>query len=154
MKARLHGVALAVLAALPSAYAQQAVEKGERIEVTGSRLATSSDVESASPIAVIKAEDIKMDGFQSIELVLNNYPQFFADQGNRISNSATGTATANLRALGPERTLVLLSGKRMPAGSPFVLSPDLNQVPPQLIQRVEVLTGGASAVYGSDAIAG
>src|SRR5258706_9746619 len=156
MKARLHGVALAVLAALPSAYAQQAVEKGERIEVTGSRLATSSDVESASPIAVIKAEDIKMDGFQSIELVLNNYPQFFADQGNRISNSATGTATANLRALGPERTLVILNGKRMPTGSPFsyAFAPDLNQIPTPLIQRIEVLTGGASAVYGSDAIAG
>jgi outer membrane cobalamin receptor len=134
MKAKLRRVALAVLAACPPAYAEQAVP-GERIEVTGSRL-PSSDVESTSPVAVIRAEDIRLEGFQSIELVLNNFPQFTADQGTRISNGATGTATANLRALGAERTLVLLNGKRMPAGSPFTLAPDLNQVPMALIQRV------------------
>jgi iron complex outermembrane recepter protein len=155
MKARLHGIALAVVAALPSANAQQAVEKAERIEVTGSRIApSSSDVDSPSPIAIISAQDIRLEGYQNLELILNNYPQFVPDQGNRLSNGATGTATANLRGLGPGRSLVLVNGKRMPAGNPFVLSPDLNQVPPQLIRRVEVLTGGASAVYGSDAIAG
>ena len=147
-------VAAAFAAVVPWANAEQAVEKGERIEITGSRLATSSDAESASPVAVIRAEDIRMEGFQSLELVLNNYPQFAGDQGNRISNSASGTATVNLRALGAQRTLVLLNGRRLPAGSPFALSPDLNQIPTPLIQRVEVLTGGASAVYGSDAIAG
>src|SRR5688572_12698674 len=112
-RGRMAAALVALAAGLPS-HAQQAAEKMERIEVTGSRLPMSSDVETASPVAIVKAEDIRLEGFQSLELVLNNYPQFFADQGNRISNGATGTATANLRALGPERTLVLLNGKRMP----------------------------------------
>jgi len=72
-------IAAAVASALQLVHAEQAVEKGERIEVTGSRLAVSSDVASASPIAVIRAEDIKNEGFQSLELILNNYPQFFPD---------------------------------------------------------------------------
>jgi len=159
VKKRVHrpavaALAIAVASALPAAHAEQAVEKGERIEVTGSRIGAASDAESASPIAIIRAEDIRLDGYQSIELVLNNYTQFFGDQGNRISNGATGTATANLRALGAQRTLVLLNGRRLVNGDPWMLAPDLNQLPSQLIQRVEVLTGGASAVYGSDAIAG
>ena len=157
MDARVRGrmaAALAALAAGLPSHAQQAAEKMERIEVTGSRLPTSSDAETPSPVAIIHAADIRVDGLQSLELVLNNYPQFAADQGTRISNGATGTATANLRALGAQRTLVLVNGRRMPAGSPWALSPDLNQIPPQLIQRVEILTGGASAVYGADALAG
>jgi outer membrane receptor protein involved in Fe transport len=154
MRGELRCIALAVASALGTASAQQAgVERMERVEITGSRI-LSSDVESPSPIAIITAKDVKVEGYQDLELILNNFPQFVPDQGNRLSNGATGTATANLRGLGAARTLVLVNGKRMPAGSPFVLSPDLNQIPPQLIQRVEVLTGGASAVYGSDAIAG
>jgi outer membrane receptor protein involved in Fe transport len=146
--------ALALVAAVLPAGAQQAAEKLERIEITGSRLPISSEVDTASPVVIIRAEDIRIDGYPSVELILNNLPQFAADQGTRISNGATGTATANLRALGAQRTLVLMNGRRMPAGSPGALSPDLNQIPPQLIQRVEILTGGASAVYGADAIAG
>ena len=146
-------LALAVCAGFQTARAQQAVQTGERIEVTGSRL-VSSDAESASPIAIVRAEDIRMDGYGSIELMLNNYPQLLGDQGNRISNGASGTATADLRGLGAQRTLVLMNGKRLPPGDPQSLAPDLNQIPPALIQRVEILTGGASAIYGSDAIAG
>ena len=72
------------------------------------------------------------------------------------ANGATTTATVDLRGLGPERTLVLINGRRMPAGSPIQggIGADLNQIPAALIDRVEVLTGGASATYGSDAIAG
>ena len=148
------GATLSALVAMSSAFAEQAAEKLERIEVTGSRLPTSSEVATSSPVAIIRAEDLRLDGYQNLELALNNFPQFSPDQGSRISNGASGTATANLRGLGAQRTLVLLNGKRMVAGSPTALSPDLNQVPPQLIQRVEILTGGASAVYGADAIAG
>jgi outer membrane receptor protein involved in Fe transport len=137
-----------------TASAQAAAERLERIEITGSRLPTSSDIDTPSPVAIVRAEDIRLEGYQSLELVLNNYPQFVADQGNRVSNGASGTATADLRGLGAQRTLVLLNGRRMPAGTRGALSPDLNQIPPQLIQRVEILTGGASAVYGADAIAG
>jgi iron complex outermembrane receptor protein len=140
--------------ALGLAHAQSAPEKLERIEITGSRLPAASDSDSTSPVAIVSAEDLRVEGFQSLELILNNYPQFQADQGTRISNGATGTATANLRGLGANRTLVLFNGRRMVAGNPYVLVPDLNQVPPALIRRVEILTGGASAIYGSDAIAG
>jgi outer membrane receptor protein involved in Fe transport len=146
-------LAVAVVSALHSARAEQAVEKGERIEVTGSRLA-SSDVESASPIAIIKAEELKIDGFPTLELILANWPQIYTDYGNRINNGQSGAATVGLRGLGAQRTLTLLDGHRLPPGSPAQLAPDLNTIPAALIQRIEILTGGASAVYGSDAIAG
>lgn len=121
--------------------------------MTGSRIVTT-DVESASPIAIINAADIKSSGYATLELILNNFPQLVGDQGMRLSNGATGTSTANLRGLFAERTLVLVNGRRLMAGSPFLLVPDLNQIPVQLISRIEILTGGASAVHGSDAIAG
>ncbi|MGE5617248.1 MAG: TonB-dependent receptor domain-containing protein, partial [Bacillota bacterium] len=149
-------VALAMMAA-PLVYAQQAeVQKGERIEITGTRI-PSPNLESTSPVAVIGAEDIKFEGVRNVESLLNNMPQVFATQGASISNGSTGTATVDLRGLGSARTLVLVNGKRMPAGSPHAGStgaPDLNQIPTPLIQRVEILTGGASSVYGSDAISG
>jgi len=132
------------------AMAQQA---SERVEITGSRL-KSFETESASPVVSISAESIKVEGVRSVEQLLNNLPQVFADYGGTVSNGATGTATVNLRNLGRDRTLVLVNGRRMPAGSPRALATDLNQIPVSLIKRVEVLTGGASAVYGSDAVAG
>jgi iron complex outermembrane recepter protein len=146
-------VALALMAA-PVAMAQQtAAESKERIEVTGTRI-QSPNIESTSPVAVITAEDIKFEGVRSAESLLNNLPQVFADQGGNVSNGASGTATVNLRNLGADRTLVLVNGKRMPAGSPRLYATDLNQIPLPLVERVEVLTGGASAIYGSDAVAG
>ena len=148
-------LALALMAA-PLAFAQSA-ERGERIEVTGTRI-PSPNIESTSPVAVVTAQDIKLEGVTRIEDMLNSLPQVFADFGATISNGATGTATVNLRNLGATRTLVLMNGRRLPIGSPAPFtanySPDLNQIPTPLIQRIEVLTGGASAVYGSDAIAG
>ena len=71
-----------------------------------------------------------------------------------MSNGATGTATVDLRGLGSARTLVLVDGRRMPYGGVTNSAADLNQIPARMVERVEVLTGGASAVYGSDAIAG
>jgi iron complex outermembrane recepter protein len=150
-------VALAMMAA-PLAFGQQAeVQKGERIEITGTRI-PSPNLESASPVAVISAQDIKFEGVTRVEDMLNSLPQVFADYGANLSNGATGTATVNLRNLGATRTLVLMNGKRLPIGDPQPFTagypPDINQVPAPLIQRIEVLTGGASAVYGSDAVAG
>ena len=136
----------------PVALAQQAGDV-QRIEVTGTRLPSLS-VEGPSPITVINAQDIRFDGVRKTEDLLNNLPQVFADQGGNISNGATGTATVNLRNFGADRTLVLVNGRRLPAGSPLAYAADLNQIPAPLIQRVEVLTGGASAIYGSDAVAG
>ncbi|MBL8513823.1 MAG: TonB-dependent receptor plug domain-containing protein, partial [Betaproteobacteria bacterium] len=128
-------------------------QKVEKVEVTGSRIA-SPNVESVSPITTIDAAAIKVDGLRSVENLLNNLPQVFADQGANISNGATGNANVNLRGLNPERTLVLVNGRRMAAGSPRSFAVDLNQIPAPLIKRIEILTGGGGAVYGSDAVAG
>src|ERR1051325_6052678 len=152
-------VALAVLAQV--AYAQQqplqTAERVERVEITGSRL-PALNVEGPSPITTMNAEDIRMNGFQKAEDLLNNLPQVQASQSSTQSNGATGTVNVNLRNLGPTRNLVLLNGRRLPAGSPrsgaFSAAADLHEIPTALIQRVELLTGGASAVYGSDAITG
>ncbi|HUR19828.1 MAG TPA: TonB-dependent receptor plug domain-containing protein, partial [Vicinamibacterales bacterium] len=139
--------------AAPFAFAQ-ATPPAVKIEVTGSRIPLQQNVESTSPIAVISAEDIKIEGVRNTENLLQNMPQVFADQGSTVSNGASGTATVDLRNLGADRTLVLVNGKRLPAGSPTYYPADLNQIPAALISRVEILTGGASAIYGSDAIAG
>jgi outer membrane receptor protein involved in Fe transport len=88
------------------------------------------------------------------EEILNALPQVASDQGAFISNGATGTATVDLRGLGAARTLVLVNGRRLMPGDPFDPVPDINAVPTALIKRVEVLTGGATSVYGSDAVAG
>lgn len=138
---------------LAQSSAGEPVQSRDRIEVTGSRL-VKLDVESASPIHTITAEEIRSEGYPSIEMILNNFPQIVADQGSRVSNGATGTSTVNLRGLLPGRTLVLVNGRRLLSGSPFILAADLNQIPAHLVARIEIFTGGASAVHGSDAIAG
>ncbi len=125
----------------------------EQVIVTGSRI-PQANLEGVSPVSVLGAQDIQLEGTVQVEDLINNLPQAFADQGGNISNGATGTATVNLRNLGTDRTLVLVNGRRMPAGSPQDVAVDLNAIPASLIERVEVLTGGASAVYGSDAVAG
>ena len=140
------------VAYVPAASAQE--QELEQIIVTGSRIA-QANLEGTSPVSVIGAQDITFEGTVQVEDLINNLPQAFADQGGNISNGASGTATVNLRNLGADRTLVLVNGRRLPAGSPRgPVAPDLNQIPASLIERVEVLTGGASAVYGSDAVAG
>lgn len=138
------------------AYAQQpAAERVERVEITGTRLPVIS-TEGASPVAVMNAEEIRMDGLAKPEDLLRNLPQVFDAQSTTQSNGATGTAQVNLRNLGADRNLVLVNGRRLPPGSPRQggYAADLNQIPAPLIQRVELLTGGASAIYGSDAISG
>ena len=125
-------------------------------QVTGSRI-PSPNLTSTSPVTQVTATDIRIEGVNNVENLLNNLPQVFADQGGNISNGSSGTATVNLRNLGASRTLVLVNGRRLPAGSPGSAAgypTDLNQIPAPLIERVEILTGGASAIYGSDAVAG
>jgi iron complex outermembrane recepter protein len=140
------------VAYVPAASAQD--QELEQIIVTGSRI-PQANLEGTSPVSVIGAQDVQLEGRMQVEDLINNLPQAFADQGGNVSNGASGTATVNLRNLGANRTLVLVNGRRMPAGSPRgPVAADLNQIPVSLIERVEVLTGGASAVYGSDAVAG
>ncbi len=140
------------VAYVPAASAQD--QELEQIIVTGSRI-PQANLEGTSPVSVLGAQDVQFEGTVQVEDLINNLPQAFADQGGNLSNGASGTATVNLRNLGSDRTLVLVNGRRLPAGSPRgPVAPDLNQIPTPLIERVEVLTGGASAVYGSDAVAG
>lgn len=147
-------VATGVLLALGGGFALGAFAQAtDRVEITGSRIKSLS-VDTVSPVTVVDAKEIKVDGVRNVESFLNNLPQVFADQGANVVNGSTGTATVNLRGLGADRTLVLVNGRRLPMGSPNSVAADLNQIPAGLIRRVEVLTGGASAVYGSDAVSG
>jgi outer membrane receptor protein involved in Fe transport len=147
------GVALAALAASPS-YAQSASgTEVKEVVVTGSRI-KRPNLTSESPVTSVNSQEMKLSGATGVEQVLNNLPQAFADQSNTFANGATGTATVNLRNLGAVRTLVLVDGKRLMPGDPTYPVADLNVIPAGLVDRVDVLTGGASAVYGSDAIGG
>ncbi|MFO1406798.1 MAG: TonB-dependent receptor [Steroidobacteraceae bacterium] len=126
----------------------------EQVIVTGSRI-PQPNIEGTSPVTVVGSKDIEIQGAQQVTDFTNKLPQVFAAQGSNVSNGASGTSTIDLRGLGSNRTLVLVNGRRMPAGSPTgPVAPDVNAIPPSLIKRVEVLTGGASAVYGADAVAG
>jgi len=150
------GVAAAALsAALLSspAFAQDNEGGDEVIIVTGSRIA-APNLTSVAPITTVTAEDIKLTGTNKTEDLLNSLPQVFASQSSTVSNGATGTATVDLRGLGAERTLVLINGRRLIPGDPGSSAADLNFIPTSLVKRVEVLTGGASATYGADAVAG
>ncbi|TWB21867.1 TonB-dependent receptor-like protein [Nitrospirillum amazonense] len=129
------------------------------IIVTGSRI-RSPDATSVSPISTVSGEELQQRGVTRVEDLINTLPQAYADQGagNRGGTvGASGTATINLRNLGNQRTLVLIDGRRLMQGDPDRTSaqaPDINNVPAALIERIDVVTGGASAVYGSDALAG
>ena len=142
--ARTFGAGMAVTV-VSVAYAQPApVVPLAPTQVTGSRI-VSPNITSTSPVAQVTATDIKLEGVTNVENLLNNLPQVFADFGSNISNGATGTASVNLRNLGSARTLVLINGRRLPAGSPTFYPTDINEIPAPLIERVEILTGGASA---------
>jgi iron complex outermembrane recepter protein len=156
-------LAAAAASAVGPAYAQTAPAVAndttlQEVVVTGSRLAISPNDVSISPITSLGSLDIQKSGLVRTEDLLNNLPQVVAEQSSGTSISANGTATVSLRGLGSQRTLVLVNGTRLAPGAGLGVtttsSADLNQVPADLIERVDVLTGGASAVYGADAVAG
>ncbi|MBX6421790.1 MAG: TonB-dependent receptor [Nevskia sp.] len=136
-----------------SANGAQKAEVLTGVQVTGTRI-RAPNITSTSPVTSVDSMEIKYEGATRTEDVLNNLPQVFADQGSAFSNGSDGTAAVNLRGLGSNRTMVLIDGKRMVPGDPRTLSADVNFIPAGLIERVDVLTGGASAVYGADAVAG
>lgn len=131
-----------------------AEEPGEgEIVVTGSRI-TRHDLTSPSPTTIVTGDDIKLSGNVTIENTLYEFPQLASGTTSSVNNGGgSGVLTANLRGLGATRTLVLTNGRRfIPANSDGLV--DLATIPDALVERVEIITGGASAVYGSDAIAG
>ena len=119
------------------------------IVVTGTRI-RRPDLESNSPLTTVSSQEIKYQGAVQVENVLNRLPQFTADANDNVSNGSGGTSAANLRNLGSNRVLVLLNGQRLMPSQAV----DLNFVPSSLVDRIDVVTGGASAVYGSDALSG
>jgi iron complex outermembrane recepter protein len=144
----------AALAFAAPAMAQDAPAQDlDDVVVTGSRIPQANLV-TTSPVTQVTGEDIDVAGVTRVEDLISQLPQAFAAQNSTVANGASGTATVSLRNLGSSRTLVLIDGRRMGYGSPNDDAADLNQIPEQLVERVEVLTGGASAVYGSDAVAG
>ncbi|MEM7708556.1 MAG: TonB-dependent receptor [Pseudomonadota bacterium] len=124
----------------------------EEVVVTGSRI-RRRDLSSVSPLITIDRSELQFAGRPTIEEVLNRMPQVTPDFGRTSNNPGDGTARVNLRGLGAGRTLVLLNGRRL-APSGVGSAVDLNNLPTGLIDRVEVITGGAAAVYGADAVAG
>lgn len=125
----------------------------ETVVVTGSRI-PSPNLYSSTPVTSVGQDEIKYQGTTSVETMLNSLPSAFATQTSEVANGATGTSSADLRGLGSSRTLVLIDGKRLMPGAPDSEVPDLNFIPSALVERMEVVTGGASTVYGSDAVAG
>lgn len=153
----LFPVSLLALAAAP-AWAQDTGDEEastlDRIEVTGSRI-KRADIEGALPVTVIERKDIEVSGEVSVADLLrsttfNSFGSFRPQSGS----SAQANATLDLRGLGSNRTLILIDGRRAPISAATGISQDLNTIPLAAVERIEVLSDGASAIYGSDAIGG
>ncbi|HAT26053.1 MAG TPA: TonB-dependent receptor, partial [Gammaproteobacteria bacterium] len=141
---------MATTAGMNTAYAQD--DALEEVIVTGSRL-VRTDLASVSPLQIVDSEEFIMSGSINIEQKLAELPMTLPSFGPSSNNPGDGTALVNLRGLGTSRTLVLVNGRRyMPSQQSGEV--DLNTIPATLIKQVDVITGGASAVYGSDALAG
>jgi outer membrane receptor protein involved in Fe transport len=126
----------------------------EEVIVTGSRLSDNPNLAAATPVLSVSGDEAAIRGNVRIEDFVNILPQVFAAQAGEVSNGAVGTAQLDLRGLNPIRTLVLVDGFRLPYGSSQSSPANVDVIPMQLVERVDILTGGASAVYGSDAIGG
>ena len=162
---RLTLAAVATGAAAPHALAQTSPSVPapnapvQEVVVTGSRIQQAPNDVSISPVVSVSALDIQQTGLVRTEDLLNNLPQVVAENSSGQSISSAGNATVSLRGLGSPRTMVQINGRRMSPGAALNApsasgSPDIDQIPASLIERVDVLTGGASAVYGADAVAG
>ena len=130
----------------------QQEDSGEAIVITGSRIARR-DLTSTSPVAVVSNEEFQLSGAVNVEQVINTLPQVVPGANSFSNNPGGGVATLNLRGLGAQRNLVLVNGRRW-VFFDTNQTVDLNTIPQFLIDSVDVVTGGASAVYGSDALAG
>ncbi|MDH4260208.1 MAG: TonB-dependent receptor plug domain-containing protein, partial [Gammaproteobacteria bacterium] len=148
----VHLTLAAAAAAVVYAPQVMAQEGMSEVVVTGTRI-TTPGLTSNSPINSVGREEIALSQPVAIEEFFRNLPSAYPAIGPGTNNGSGGGATIDLRGLGPQRTLVLVDGRRL---VPFDLSGrvDTNSVPVALIERVDLVTGGASAVYGADAITG
>jgi iron complex outermembrane recepter protein len=158
LDAAVFAAAFAACALIPTQSSAQdsgkenADEAIEEIVVIGSRL-RRRDYDAPSPVSTIDREALYASGQGTLEAALSQMPQFIPSLDRTANNPGNGRAYVNLRGLGAGRTLVMLNGRRL-APSGVGTEVDLNNLPQALIQSVEVVTGGASAVYGSDAVSG
>ncbi len=145
-------------------FAQNQDDAGDELEeivVTGTRIA-SGNLQSAVPVTTVDAEYIRLSGETILTDLLQQTPSLIgSDSGNYVGDTGEGnpgngdgTAALNLRNLGEERTLVLVNGRRHIASRAGTAVVDINTIPTALVERVEVLTGGASAIYGADGVSG
>jgi len=151
--------ALALSATAVQAQEDAAIDEKdvEKVVVTGSRVAQDSSLEAASPVLAINAGDIKTSGQIDLGAMLRESPQLQASLPGSFSafnGTPLGASLLNLRNLGSERTLVMENGRRHVSGIEGTGSVDVNTISTALMRNVEVLTGGASAVYGADAVTG
>lgn len=142
-----------------TALAQEVDATLEEIVVTGSRIARDPNLSGALPVQTIGAQQIQQSGEYSISDVVNDVPALLNSITAEQSIDATaefddGANVLNLRGLGAERTLVLVNGRRHVGGLQGTSAVDVGSIPIRLVERVEVLTGGASAIYGADAVTG
>jgi iron complex outermembrane recepter protein len=149
-------ISATTLAGTGSALAQQSdpeesASQLDTIVVTGTRI-KSQTMTASSPVTEINAEEFRFSGATVAEDLVNQYPQLSPVFDNLQNNPSLGYSEVDLRGMGAQRTLTLINGRRIPKG--LGETPDISIVPPALVRRVDILTGGASAVYGSDAIAG
>ena len=145
----------AISLAAPASAQSNSQGSVETVIVTGSRI-PQQGLYSSSPVTAIGRDEMKFEGTTNVDNLVASLPSATADY-NAVSSAfsgALGTASVDLRALGSSRTLVLIDGKRLMPGDPILPVADLNEIPASLVDHVEVLTGGASAIYGSDAVAG
>ncbi len=142
--------------ATPTASAKGAAGGEGDIVVTGSRIVANGYTQP-TPVTVVSSTELLKKAPESLAAGLAQLPQFFQSAGANVTSSQAGTPSAgnylNLRRLGVIETLLLLDGQRLPPTS-FDGTTDANIIPQALVQRVDVVTGGASAAYGSDAVAG
>lgn len=133
---------------------EAAEERVERIQVTGSRI-QRTDMEGALPVTVIDREAIELSGeISAADLIRNTTFNSAGSFRPQSGSSAQGVSSVNMRGIGSERTLVLVDGRRLTMSPSTGSSQDLNSIPLAAIERIEILSDGASAVYGSDAIGG
>ncbi|MCC5854877.1 MAG: TonB-dependent receptor plug domain-containing protein [Idiomarina sp.] len=127
---------------------EDAADRTERIQVTGSRL-RASDFEGANPVTVISSEDLLNAGVVDVGSYLQSMPAMSGSPiGTTTNNGGNGSVTVNLRGLGAARTLVLVNGRRTVDGG------DFQTIPISAVERIEILKQGASTAYGADAVAG
>lgn len=167
-RALYSSVTVPVILMTPEVLAQDQAEELEEIVVTGSRIARDPNVGANVPVQSMSSEDIQLSGDVDLGEILNDMPSllssntssnsvtgiFGTGSGETAGSSEVGETILQLRGLGVERTLVLVNGRRHVSGVAGTQAVDIGSIPQQLVERVDVLTGGASAIYGADAVTG